>query len=88
MDRQTGRLRSDTHNFVKLMVKISDLLDRAIAYLFENLNTDSKDYYPLNFQRENSWSFRVKCHICLKLTSRFIFFFIPFSFSLSVNFKD
>ena len=32
---------------LKLMVKISDLLDRAIVYLFENLNTDSKDYYPI-----------------------------------------
>ena len=47
MSKVTGGMRSDTHNFVKLMVKISDLLDRAIVYLFENLNTDSKDYYPI-----------------------------------------
>ena len=47
ISKVTGGIRSDTHNFVKLMVKISDLLDRAIVYLFENLNTDSKDYYPI-----------------------------------------
>ena len=47
LSKVTGGMRSDTHNFVKLMVKISDLLDRAIVYLFENLNTDSKDYYPI-----------------------------------------
>ena len=47
LSKVIGGMRSDTHNFVKLMVKISDLLDRAIVYLFENLNTDSKDYYPI-----------------------------------------
>lgn len=47
LSKVTGGMRSDTHNFVKLMVKICDLLDRAIVYLFENLNTDSKDYYPI-----------------------------------------
>lgn len=45
--RLTGMIKNDIHDFIKLMVKICDLLDRAIVYLFEKHNTDSKDYYPI-----------------------------------------
>lgn len=47
LSKVTGVIRSDIHNFIKLMVKISDLLDRAIVYIFENRSTDSNDYFPI-----------------------------------------
>lgn len=42
-----GGIKKDVPTFVKLMIKISDLLDRAIVYLYENIDTDSKNYYPI-----------------------------------------
>ena len=47
LSKITGSVRESAHKYIHLMIKISDLLDRAIVYLFENYGTVSTDYYPI-----------------------------------------
>ena len=35
------------HPYVQMMIKIYDLLDRGIIYLAENMDSVSKDYFPI-----------------------------------------
>ena len=49
--KATGTINESAHKYINLMIRISDLLDRAIVYLFENLNTATTDYYPAVEQR-------------------------------------
>ena len=46
VSKATGTINESAHKFINLMIEISDLLDRAIVYLFENLNVVTTDYYP------------------------------------------
>lgn len=43
----TGVMNNSVHKYINLMIKISDLLDRIIVYLFENLDKVSLDHYPI-----------------------------------------
>lgn len=45
MFKTTGLINRSAHKYINLMVIISNLLDRAIVYLFEHLDTVSTDYY-------------------------------------------
>ena len=43
----TKYIPTDMHPYVQIMIKIYDLLDRGIIYLYENIDSVSKDYFSI-----------------------------------------
>ena len=41
------QIPTDMHLYVKTMIKIYDLLDRGIIYLYDNMDTVSEDYFTI-----------------------------------------
>lgn len=45
--RTTKHIPEEMHPYVQMMIKIYDLLDRGIIYLYENMDTVSKEYFTI-----------------------------------------